>query len=280
MESNAAKEEQVAEANRRGQQAEQQAARNFNYALDYADAMDDRFRKQQLYNNIAAFGGLLETNGANFKTGASFIEDGGSHESNPFEGVQFGVASDGMPNLVEEGEVVIKVKNNDSSSNDYVLSAREYPTLQEIKDAKITNKPELYEGKSWSEIYKDITDKNNTKEIINRTDTKDYMDSLHQRISQAQEATKLREKQEAVMKRLKEATPDEQNFILQQLGYGNPIEGAMFAHGGKIYIKPSILKDKKYYKNGVVLEGDFDVDNLTQIEIEELNRLGFDVEIL
>lgn len=62
-----------------------------------------------------AFGGELNTNGGDFSTGLMFVDEGGTHESNPYEGVPMGVASDGKPNLVEEGEVIY---------NDYVYSNR------------------------------------------------------------------------------------------------------------------------------------------------------------
>lgn len=66
-------------------------------------------------NNIKAFGGVLETNGSTFSNGVSVVSAGGSHESNPLEGVPMGMAPDGTPNLVEEGEVIF---------NDYVFSKR------------------------------------------------------------------------------------------------------------------------------------------------------------
>ena len=62
-----------------------------------------------------AFGGKLNTNGGDFSTGLMFIDEGGTHESNPYEGVPMGVAPDGKPNLVEEGEAIY---------NDYVFSNR------------------------------------------------------------------------------------------------------------------------------------------------------------
>lgn len=62
-----------------------------------------------------AFGGELDTNGGDFSTGLMFIDEGGTHESNPYEGVPMGIAPDGKPNLVEEGEAVY---------NDYVFSNR------------------------------------------------------------------------------------------------------------------------------------------------------------
>lgn len=53
-----------------------------------------------------------------------------------------------------------------------------------------------------------------------------------------------------------------------------------YADGGKIHIKSYVLEGKRYYKNGGVLEGDFDVDDLSKNEIMELNRLGYTIEIL
>lgn len=62
-----------------------------------------------------AFGGELNTQGGDFTNGLLYIDNGGSHESNPYEGVLLGVDPEGTPNLVEEGETVF---------NDYVFSKR------------------------------------------------------------------------------------------------------------------------------------------------------------
>lgn len=62
-----------------------------------------------------AFGGELNTQGGDFTNGLLYIDSGGSHESNPNEGVPFGYDQNGIPNLVEEGETVF---------NDYVFSKR------------------------------------------------------------------------------------------------------------------------------------------------------------
>lgn len=77
-------------------------------------------RKRAIFSQNAAkwhhaFGGELNTNGGDFSTGLMFIDEGGTHESNPYEGVPMGVAPDGKPNLVEEGEAIY---------NDYVFSNR------------------------------------------------------------------------------------------------------------------------------------------------------------
>ena len=62
-----------------------------------------------------ADGGELHTHGGDFTNGLTYIDNGGSHEANPFEGVQVGIDPQGVPNLVEEGEVIF---------NDYVFSNR------------------------------------------------------------------------------------------------------------------------------------------------------------
>lgn len=62
-----------------------------------------------------AFGGALSGYGGDWSNGLNFIKAGKRHEQNPIGGVPMGVAQDGVPNLVEEGEVIW---------NDYVFSNR------------------------------------------------------------------------------------------------------------------------------------------------------------
>ena len=61
------------------------------------------------WQNKKAEGGNLFTNGV------TTIDNGGTHEENPLEGVPMGIDQQGIPNLVEEGEVIY---------NDYVFSNR------------------------------------------------------------------------------------------------------------------------------------------------------------
>lgn len=58
-------------------------------------------------------GGFI--NGGDFTNGVTFIDNGGTHEENPNQGVQIGTDPQGIPNLVEEGEVLF---------NNYVFSDR------------------------------------------------------------------------------------------------------------------------------------------------------------
>ena len=63
-----------------------------------------------------ALGGDMQTNGGDFTDGLTIIGAGGSHEENPYDGVQVGISREnGQPNLVEEGETIF---------DDYVFSKR------------------------------------------------------------------------------------------------------------------------------------------------------------
>lgn len=95
----------------------------YNYAMRNANNVADNIAGNTLANlerNYAAFGGPLfayggQTHGSDFTNGLMFINNGGTHESNPYEGVPISMDQEGNPNLVEEGEVIW---------NDYVFSNR------------------------------------------------------------------------------------------------------------------------------------------------------------
>lgn len=97
----------------RAQRQEAQLFANRNVENNVGNIADEQMNN--MLANYAAFGGPLHTHGADWTNGITIIKNGGSHESNPFEGVLMGIAPDGQPNLVEEGEVIF---------NDYVFSNR------------------------------------------------------------------------------------------------------------------------------------------------------------
>ena len=78
---------------------------DFNRLMSYFD-----------YPYDFAFGGPLHSNGGDYNGGLTYIDEGGRHEDNPYEGVPSGFDAEGNPNLVEEGEVIW--------NNDYVFSDR------------------------------------------------------------------------------------------------------------------------------------------------------------
>lgn len=85
-------------------------------------------------------GGPLFTHGGIFSNGITTINNGGTHEQNPYEGVQMGIDPQGIPNLVEQGEVVY---------NDYVFSDR----LKVPKEMKRKNK---YNGTTFADVAKEL----------------------------------------------------------------------------------------------------------------------------
>lgn len=85
-----------------------------------------------------------QTHGGDFSNGMTIIDAGGTHESNPYEGVLMGIAPDGTPNLVEEGEVIYR---------DYVFSDRLHPSKDELRDAGLPGK---YKGHTFALIAEDM----------------------------------------------------------------------------------------------------------------------------
>ena len=100
----------TAAAKKRGMGVQEFASKVLANKEDYSPAM---VKKANFARNASkwkhADGGNLFTNGV------TTIGNGGTHESNPYEGVQMGVDPQGIPNLVEEGEVIY---------DDYVFSNR------------------------------------------------------------------------------------------------------------------------------------------------------------
>lgn len=133
-----------------------------------------------------ALGGDLMTHGADWDTGLNYIANGGSHESNPYEGVPMGVDQKGTPNLVEEGETIW---------NDYVFSRR----LMVPK--AIRNKYKLGGKKNIS--FADFSQKlaKESEERPNDPISKRGLNALMQDLAMTQEEVKARqrEKEQAQM---------------------------------------------------------------------------------
>lgn len=147
------------------------------------DAQDDKDFANYMINFsggkdsvLAAFGGQLHTNGADFSNGASIIEAGGSHEENPNSGVQIGVDKQGTPNLVEEGEVVY---------DDYVFSNRLKANDEVLGYA---NLPLKYRDTPFSDIAKKLL-KSSEEQVNDHITTKTLKANMN-KLRLAQEALK------------------------------------------------------------------------------------------
>ena len=127
--------------------------------------------------NWNAFGGWLNTQGGDFTNGVTFIDEGGSHEENPYQGIQIGVDPEGAPNLVEQGEVVY---------DDYVFSDR-----MEIPDD--IRKEYKLRGKTFAKAAKSAQ-RESEERPNDPLSTKGLQDAM-ERIAAAQE--EARERKEA-----------------------------------------------------------------------------------
>ena len=195
-----------------------------------------------------AAGGLLHAYGSDWSNGLTFVNAGGSHEENPNEGVQMGVDPQGVPNLVEEGEVIY---------NDYVFSKRmKVPKKDKIKyklgGLKLTyaeaakkaqkeseerpNDPISKRGLEW--IMAKLAESQETQR------EEQYMREVAKYAKQLgvspEELLAMIEQQQA-----QEQQPQMQSMMQQPMmaAYGGELftdglDGVMYANGGKIHINP------------------------------------------
>lgn len=114
-----------------------------------------------LYQGMKSYGGDLNLSG-NFDNGLIFVNEGGTHEQNPYDGVLMGVDNQGIPNLVEEGEVIW---------NDYVFSNRLKPTKKLLTDMGFNEKYKDYTFAKMVEHFQKESEENPNDYISNNTFT-------------------------------------------------------------------------------------------------------------
>lgn len=130
------KNEQIARANEidfRNRQTASKAITDFNI---------NNYRIQSMTNpdiilqgaNYAALGGPLFTNGGIFDNGIDYIGTGGTHGQNKLGGVPMGIANDGQPNLVEEGEAIWHNGNDDYVFSNRIKIPKKLRTKYRFKD--------------------------------------------------------------------------------------------------------------------------------------------------
>lgn len=150
-----------------------------------------------------ALGGDIQTNGSDFTNGLAHIDAGGSHEENPYDGVQVGISKEnGMPNLVEEGETIF---------DDYVFSKR-------IK-ADAETKKKLHLGKKANLTFADIS-KKLEKESLERPNDPISQASLKRQmhlLAEQQERQKQEEQQRELETAIASLSPEQQAKVLQEI---------------------------------------------------------------
>lgn len=140
------------------------------------------------------------------------INAGGTHEQNPNMGVQVGVDNRGVPNLVEEGEVIWKKPSNTlmgknifadggSTNSEYVFNNRWFPSDELLAEVGIAKKPngnkkQKEPTKTYADRAKDIN--KDAKERPNDPITKNTINKNLEKLANAQEKDRaMREMQAA-----------------------------------------------------------------------------------
>lgn len=151
-----------------------------------------------------AFGGDLNTYGGTYNGGLEYIDNGGTHEQNPFNGVPMGTDRNGTPNLVEEGETIW---------NDYVFSNR-----LKVPET-LTNKYKLSKDITFAEASKKLGKE--IEETPNDPISKRTFNSFMQDLQQSQEEVKAKKELAKAKRQFNKLSPQEQLGILN----GTPVQG-------------------------------------------------------
>ena len=145
----------------------------------------------QQWNYIAALGGNLHSNSTTWNNGLNYIGNGGSHESNPNDGVAISTAPDGLQNKVEEGEVVW----NDA----YVFSKR-------LKVPKKDLEKNKWKGETYADIAKKLMDE--SAERPNDPITLRGLDDALSRLKDSQEELKAKQEGNKIKKEIASIPPE------------------------------------------------------------------------
>lgn len=159
-----------------------------------------------LYTSVPNIG----QHGGDFSNGVTIIGNGGTHEENPMEGVPMGVAPDGTPNLVEQGEVKF---------NNYVFSNRLFATGGLLA---AHNLPTTYANHSFADIAERLS--RESSERPNDPISKRGLLNSMTRLQQAQEQLRAEEQSRKYAK-----------------------GGHLFAGGGPAGINPDLYDEEDDY---------------------------------
>ena len=179
--------------------------------------------------SVLALGGDMQSHGLDFPTGMIHIDKGGTHETNPYEGVPMGVDQEGTPNLVEEGETVY---------NDYVFSNRLTVPIKltgknkklYAKGGKLHNEVtyedkvlKQFEGMTYADAAKKAEggimghDYNGQTLVANKPLDVQGLEAVLQVLMDSQENEKEKERMQEIEGMLAQMTPEEQEMFMQQL---------------------------------------------------------------
>lgn len=171
---------------------------------DYSPTLIKRANFARNFGGRKAFGGDLNTYGGTYNGGLEYIDNGGTHEQNPFNGVPMGTDRNGTPNLVEEGETIW---------NDYVFSNR-----LKVPET-LTDKYKLSKDITFAEASKKLGKE--IEETPNDPISKRTFNSFMQDLQQSQEEVKAKKELVKAKRQFNKLSPQEQLGILN----GTPVQG-------------------------------------------------------
>ena len=168
-----------------------------------------------------AFGGPIGNQ--DFTNEMRFITEGGSHEENPIGGVPQGIAPDGKPNLVEEGEVIY---------NDYVYSKRLNVPKEDYEMLGLKG------GKKYT--YADAAEyiQRESEERPNDPISKRNLQTMMSRLQSSQETFKQKRDEAKLKRAFAKLSPEEQAYMIQAMQQPQqvmPVQGQMAAEGGHLF---------------------------------------------
>lgn len=214
------------------------------------DSNDPAVRKRAVFAENArgwqhADGGPLGN--SQFSNGVTTINNGGTHEENPNDGVQIGMDSEGIPNLVEEGEVIY---------DNFVYSNR-IPVPEALK------RRYKLKGNTFASAAKAL--QKESAERPNDPISQRGLKKSMQRLAAAQEALKAKQ------------------AMLQQTGSYNPYESLEYAFGGNLFAGGAQMEVPPFYgrKGPVFMEEEEEITpfDLTPIERAKVVAPGEDMPL-
>ena len=175
-------------------------------------------RKRAIFAKNAAKwhanGGFLDE----YPTGFNYINNGGTHEESPYEGVPMGYDSNGTPNVVEQGETMF---------NDYVFSDRLTVPNSIRKKYKLGSNKDLTFSNAVKQLAKNVEERPNDS-IAKETNAEIMNDFIN-----AQEQVKTEKQKQEFKKQLDSMSPEEKQAVLSQiLGQEQPLNS--YPEGGEI----------------------------------------------
>lgn len=235
---------------------------------------------------LFSYGGATNPHGSDFTNGLIYVENGGTHEENPYQGVPMGYDQQGVPNVVEEGEIVVPKKLLGGGS-DYVLSNRIRITPE------FANKYKLGGDLTVAEAAKKLTaeSRENPNDIIlEQTNAKlmQEMVRMQEQIKAEQQQQQMLEQaaaQQAMMQMAPEQAIAEQEMMQEgadleaaeqeamQMQPGMAFGGRMYSSGG-FFPNVNILAYGNEFNDGVTPQQAWEAIMLPQFMRQLSSEMG------